>query len=114
MAFYKEPCIHCGQLIDADSHFCTKCGSHSPFCYNCPSCLRVIQKGDAVCPGCGRPLYIQCPHCNGTTFVQDNCEQCGKSLMVQCESKRCLQLQFFQNMKCTACGKKIKAQLAKN
>ena len=47
------------------------------------------------------------------TFVQDICERCGKTLMVQCENKRCLQYQFFQNTQCTACGKKIKAVLAK-
>jgi len=33
--------------------------------------------------------------------------------MVQCENKRCLQFQFFQNRTCTACGKKIKVELAK-
>jgi predicted RNA-binding Zn-ribbon protein involved in translation (DUF1610 family) len=47
------------------------------------------------------------------TFVQDACERCGKTLLVQCENARCQQLQFFQNAKCTACGKKIKAVLAR-
>jgi hypothetical protein len=28
--------------------------------------------------------------------------------MVRCENVRCGQMQFFQNSKCTACGKKIK------
>jgi hypothetical protein len=107
MAFYKQPCIHCGQYIDSDSRFCTKCGSHSPFGYNCPTCLREIQKGDAVCPGCGRPLYIACPHCKGRTFVQDNCDACGKGLMILCQNSRCGQMQFFENIKCTACGKKL-------
>jgi hypothetical protein len=113
MAFYKQPCIHCGELIDADARLCNRCGSRSPFADSCPSCLRVVQKSDNLCAGCGRPLYIPCPHCRGTTFVQDTCQRCGKSLMVQCENKRCLQPQFFQNIKCTACGKKIKAVLAK-
>jgi RNA polymerase subunit RPABC4/transcription elongation factor Spt4 len=113
MAFYKQPCIHCQQLIEADARFCNRCGSRSPFGYNCPTCLRDIKKGDAVCSGCGRPLYIPCPHCGGMTFVQDSCERCGKTLLVPCENKRCQQLQFFQNQTCTACGKKIRATLAK-
>ena len=98
MAFYKKPCMHCGQLIDADSRFCTKCGSHSPFCYSCPTCLREIQKGDAVCPGCGRTLYIFCPHCGERTFVQETCEKCAKSLMVPCSNARGLQLRVFQRI----------------
>ncbi len=108
MAFYKQPCIHCGQLLDSDARLCAKCGSHSPFGYACPSCLRVIEKGDAVCSGCGRPLYVPCPYCGEQTFVQETCEKCGKSLMVRCENVRCGQMHFFQNSKCTACGKKIK------
>jgi ribosomal protein L37E len=28
--------------------------------------------------------------------------------MILCESKRCGQLQYFENKKCTACGKPIK------
>lgn len=111
MAFYKQPCMHCGQLIDSDSRLCTKCGSRSPFCYSCPTCLREVRKGDAVCPGCGRLLYIICPHCGGQTFVQDTCEQCRQSLMVLCSNHRCMQPQFFQNIKCTACGKKLKNRI---
>ena len=36
---------------------------------------------------------------------------CALGLMVYCENKRCGALQFFQNTKCTACGKKIKAKI---
>jgi predicted amidophosphoribosyltransferase len=111
MAIYKKPCIHCGQLIDSDSRFCAKCGSRSPFGYQCPGCLREIEKGGTLCPGCGRPLNIACPHCGKRTFVQDACEVCGKSLMVSCSNKRCGQMQFFENRKCTACGRKIKSRL---
>lgn len=109
MAFYKKPCIHCGALIDRDDRFCPKCGSRNPFGYQCPSCMRPIYKENQVCEGCGRPLYIKCPHCGGRTFIQDTCESCGNSLMVQCSNPRCGEMQFFQNTKCTACGKKIKA-----
>jgi hypothetical protein len=28
---------------------------------------------------------------------------------VRCANSRCGEMQFFQNVKCTACGKKIKA-----
>ena len=105
--------MHCGNLLDTAERFCPKCGSSSPFGYACPACLHSIQKDYALCPGCGRPLYIACPHCGARTFVQDACEACGATLMVRCGSKRCGVAQFFQNQKCTACGKKIKAKLAK-
>ncbi len=108
MASYKQPCIHCGTLIERDSHFCPTCGSHSPFGYLCPTCLKPIQKNQKVCSGCGRPLYVACPACGKLTFVQETCEQCGKSLMIHCQNRRCQALQFFENRKCTACGKLIK------
>jgi len=108
MAFYKEPCIHCGAYVDRDVRFCPSCGSRSPFGYQCPTCLITIKKGQALCSGCGRPLYVECPHCGGRTFVDSNCELCGKSLLIPCSNVRCQELQFFQNEKCTACGKKIK------
>ncbi len=111
MASYKQPCIHCGTLIDRDSRFCPACGSGSPFGYLCPTCLRPVQKGQPLCAGCARPLYIQCPHCGGQTFVDERCERCGKPLMVLCSNKRCGVQQFFQNARCTACGKKIKSKL---
>ncbi len=113
MAGYKQPCIHCGTFIEADTRRCTGCGSMSPFGYLCPNCLRPVQKGQALCAGCGRSLYVACPTCGQTTFVQENCECCGASLMIQCENERCGAPQFFQNEKCTVCGKKIKGKRRK-
>jgi hypothetical protein len=58
-----------------------------------------------------------CPFCNGQTFVgSEICDVCGKSLMIFCENNRCREPQFFENLKCTVCGKAIKKaykQLAK-
>jgi len=108
MATYKQPCIHCNQFIERDSRFCPKCGSHSPFGYLCPACLKPVGRGDAACSGCGRPLYIVCPSCQKQTFVDERCDACGTSLMKLCKNPRCGQLQFFENAKCTACGKKLK------
>jgi RNA polymerase subunit RPABC4/transcription elongation factor Spt4 len=108
MATYKQPCIHCGTLTDRDARYCPTCGSSSPFGYLCPTCLRPAEKGTERCAGCGRPLYISCPICGGRTFVQDTCEVCGAFLTIKCPNPRCGQPQFYQNEKCTACGKKIK------
>jgi len=109
VATYKQPCIHCGEMIERDSRLCPKCASISPFGHQCPSCLKSVERGHAVCSGCGRALTTVCPLCNGQTFVgSEKCDACGKSLMVCCENKRCEQLQFFENTKCTACGKPIK------
>ena len=108
MATYKQTCIHCGSLIDRDARFCPVCASNSPFGYQCPACLRDIVKGQAVCAGCGRQLYILCPICGGRSFVQEKCEACYASFMIRCKNPRCGVLQFFENEICTACGKKIK------
>jgi RNA polymerase subunit RPABC4/transcription elongation factor Spt4 len=108
MASYKQPCIHCGAFIEPDARFCPSCSSGSPFGYLCPACLRPVKKGQQICSGCGRPLSVSCPACKKQTFVQDTCEACGSSLMVQCPNPRCGSLQFFENTKCTACGKKMK------
>ncbi|MCL2358452.1 MAG: zinc ribbon domain-containing protein [Candidatus Bathyarchaeota archaeon] len=109
MGTYKQPCMHCGALIERDSHFCTKCGSHSPFGYHCPSCRKQIERGNAICSGCGRNLMTPCPFCNGQTFIgSEKCDACQKSVMIHCENDRCGKLQFFENTKCTACGKPIK------
>lgn len=108
MATYKQPCIHCGEFIERDNRLCTKCGSRSPFGYHCPTCLKEIEKGQAACSGCGRELYVHCPSCNQLTFAGERCEKCGAGLMKICQNPRCGELQFYQNMKCTACGKKFK------
>ena len=108
MATYKQPCIHCNTLLDRDARFCPACGSVSPFGWACPACLRAADRGQTLCAGCGRPLYIPCPHCGGRTFAGAKCEACGKTLMTACTNKRCGALQFFENQQCTACGKKMK------
>lgn len=108
MASYKQSCIHCGAYVEPDALFCPTCRSGSPFGYLCPTCLRFIQKGQTVCDRCGRALYVSCPVCGKHTFVQEKCEQCGESLVIRCQNPRCGELQFFENQKCTACGKKIK------
>ena len=111
MASYKQTCIHCGMLVDRDVRVCSACGSRSPFGYLCPSCLRPVEKGQPLCAGCGRPLYVACPFCGKPTFVQERCEQCGQGLLVRCGNKRCGAAQFFENTRSTACGKKIKAKI---
>ncbi|MCL2143530.1 MAG: zinc ribbon domain-containing protein [Methanomassiliicoccaceae archaeon] len=109
MATYKQPCIHCGELIDGDNRFCPKCANRSPFGYQCPFCLKPVQRGNVMCSSCGRSLMTTCPLCKGQTFTgADKCDSCGISLMVLCTNKNCGQYQFFENTKCTACGKKIK------
>jgi predicted amidophosphoribosyltransferase len=100
--------MRCGRLIDGDNRFCPECGSRSPFGYHCPTCLKSIQKGGSHCPGCGRALDTACPGCGRPTFIGgDVCESCGAPLLVQCGNARCGEMQFFENQKCTACGKKI-------
>jgi len=109
MASYKQPCTNCGEMIERDSRFCPKCASRAPFGVLCPACLKPIKRGDAVCSGCGRMLTIACPFCSGQTFVGGgNCDACGKLIMIKCENKRCGEFQFFENTKCTVCGKVIK------
>ena len=107
MASYKQPCVRCGSFIAPDARFCPFCGSGSPFGLLCPACLRPVEKTQAVCSGCGRALQTVCPHCGGRTFAQETCERCGGSLMIRCGNPRCGALQFFENRKCTACGKKL-------
>lgn len=108
MASCKQPCIHCGELIERDSRLCAKCNRRNPFGYYCPTCLREIQKGQMLCSGCGRPLYVSCSACKQQTFVGECCEACGASLLVSCVNPRCGDVQFFENTQCTTCGKKIK------
>ncbi len=109
MATYKQPCFHCGTFIERDSRLCPHCASRSPFGYHCPNCLKDIARGDAVCAGCGRSLITVCPVCSGQTFAgSERCDTCGQPLMIRCENKRCGHLQFFENAKCTVCGKPLK------
>ncbi len=108
MAGYDKACIGCGNLIGYDSMFCPICGRMSPFYDACPSCNAEIKRGWQRCSSCGRMLTIPCPHCGKPTFVGDKCDACGVSLMVTCPNKLCHAPQFFENTKCTACGKKIK------
>ena len=108
MATYKQPCIHCGTLVDRDARFCPTCASNSPFVYLCPTCLREIDRSQRICAGCGRPLYITCPICGGLSFVDERCGVCGAYFMIRCKGPRCGVMQFFENETCTACGKKIK------
>ncbi len=107
MAVYKEPCRHCGTFILRSSRFCPKCGSRAPFTDLCPTCLREVSREASLCDFCGRPLHVTCPKCGAKTFVGEKCDECGASLLKQCQNPRCGELQFFQNTKCTACGKKI-------
>lgn len=114
MATYKKPCMHCGEMIEGDCRTCAKCGSRSPFGYQCPNCLKPIERGSAMCSGCSRPLMTQCPFCGGATFAgSEKCDSCGKNILIPCENKRCREPQFFENAKCTACGKAIKPKYVK-
>ncbi len=108
MAGYKLPCMACGGFIDSASNVCPMCGKNDPFVDRCPNCMHEIQKAWQKCPDCGRDLYIACPFCSSKTFVYDKCEVCGKKMQIQCQNKRCMALQFFQNPNCTKCGKKLK------
>ena len=109
MATYKQPCVHCGEFIEGDSRFCAKCGSRTPFGFQCPYCLKEIERGNAVCSGCGKPLVVACPLCGGATFVgSERCDTCGRFLMIKCENKRCGEAQYFTRTSCSACGKTIK------
>jgi hypothetical protein len=50
-----------------------------------------------------------CPYCLNSTFVgAEKCEYCELPLLIRCENKLCGEPQFFENKKCTVCGKPIK------
>ena len=109
MASYKQPCLQCGTYIDRDVQICPFCQSNSPFGFRCPTCRVTITKNQWICANCGRSLYVSCPHCGKQTFVQDRCDVCKGSLLKQCQNRRCRASQFFENIRCTACGKLIKS-----
>lgn len=107
MASYKQACIHCGRLVDPDARACPGCGSRSPLAWRCPACRKEVSPQDRICSGCGRSLAVACPHCRQPTWVNDRCDRCGQSLLIQCGNRRCGELQFFDLARCTACGKKL-------
>jgi len=108
VATYKKPCIHCNTFIDGDARFCPTCASSSPFGYQCPACLHSVEKDQRLCSGCGKSLFTICPQCGQQTFKGEKCDICGVSLMVMCVNPRCGEMQFFENARCTSCGKKLK------
>jgi predicted amidophosphoribosyltransferase len=109
MATYQKPCIQCGAFVQGGARYCQACGTSNPFTHNCPTCIKEISPEHMVCSGCGRPTKILCPVCKQQTFIgKSNCEVCGESLMQTCSNPRCGEKQFFENTKCTACGKKFK------
>lgn len=108
MALFKKPCKHCGELVESDALVCPNCTRHNPLVDRCFNCNREITRNNKVCSGCGRPVYLACPVCKATTFMQDRCDVCGANLMIKCTNKRCGVDQFFNTIKCNACGKKIK------
>jgi RNA polymerase subunit RPABC4/transcription elongation factor Spt4 len=114
MATYMQPCIHCGHLVDSGENHCPNCTSSHPFTLVCPQCRQSVTATQAVCPDCGRGLYIACPHCGGRTFAQEFCQLCNRPLTVTCPNKACRDRQFYQNTRCTACGRPIKATLPIN
>ena len=109
MATYKQPCIHCHTLIDRDVRFCPNCGSQSPFGYLCPHLPAPNHEKSKSVRRLRTAAYGHLsPPAEKLRFVQETCEQCGQSLMIRCENRRCQAMQFFQNEKCTACGKRFK------
>lgn len=108
MAGYQQPCRVCGAFVARDSRFCPSCSSSAPFVDLCPSCHHQVARGQRVCAGCGRGLAVTCPACQATSFVGERCDACGAAFVVRCPDRRCQALQFFENDRCTACGKKIK------
>ena len=99
----RVPHTECTEFTDWEVNFeptCTEVGQKYRFCLECGTKIELLGENEMICPSCGK-----------NTFVQEKCEHCGAGLMVYCENKRCGALQFFQNTKCTACGKKIKAKI---
>lgn len=63
---YKN-CVKCGNILNEDAVYCTRCGTHVPvykenFCVN-PKCPRCIDKHtfgpkDKYCDQCGKPTTL--------------------------------------------------------
>ena len=51
-------CDHCGAQVEADQHFCAKCGSQINH-ERCPHCGKKLQAGDQFCSSCGNRLEVQ-------------------------------------------------------
>ena len=49
-----ENCPHCGDKVDANENFCSKCGK--PLGLKCNKCETVNQAGDEFCRNCGNKL----------------------------------------------------------
>ncbi|WP_409198706.1 M48 family metallopeptidase [Methanobrevibacter acididurans] len=49
-------CQNCGQPVDIDAHFCTKCGHKLNALLKCPNCGTIINNEDLFCSNCGYSL----------------------------------------------------------
>lgn len=108
MTPYMKQCLHCKEMISAESKFCPKCKSRNPFLIRCPECFHVVKHKQKECSCCGRNLIVKCPKCGEMSFVLDQCEKCGADFLVECFNKRCGERVFFENECCTMCGRKLK------
>lgn len=50
----SHTCTNCGHVVDADSRFCSQCGT--AVAQGCPSCGKPVQAGDLFCTTCGAKL----------------------------------------------------------
>lgn len=51
---HSQACSNCGNTVEADSHFCSQCGT--AIAQGCPSCGKPVQDGDYFCTTCGFTL----------------------------------------------------------
>jgi len=108
MPGYKQPCRHCGKLVDQESNLCPFCGKKNPIFLRCAQCKNPIQQGWKVCTNCGLNLEVKCPKCGQLTIFTDFCDYCGAGFTVICSGKRCKTEQPFIYEKCIKCNKKLK------
>ncbi len=52
-----ENCPNCGDKVDANENFCSKCGAQ--IYKKCPKCKTVNEAGDTFCRNCGKSLKEQ-------------------------------------------------------